>query len=63
MSETTVKQKFVKCHVKITMKPIEFVDQYFEVPNAEKVLEHLLECLENRHLDSHFNITVTPIDE
>ena len=60
MTEAVLEEKkFVKCRVRITMTPIEFTDEYFKVPDQEKILEHLLECLENRELDAHFDITVT----
>jgi len=60
MTATEVlEKKFVKCRVRITMKPIEFKDTYFKVPTKTQILDNLADCILRGELDEQFEIIIS----
>ena len=60
MTATEVlEKKFVKCRVRITMKPLEYSDVFFKMPTRDQILENLRDFIEFRKIDGYFEIVVT----
>ena len=60
MSEAVLEEKkFVKCRVRISMKPIEFKDTYFKIPTKTQILDNLADCILRGELDEQFEIVTS----